>query len=87
MLFQGPAGTGKTSTILETDQTTLWDHNHHNLKSRVLELNASDDSISIVRDKIKKFATFNRYRIQVETTWKIMYAYLLKSLFWMKLIR
>lgn len=67
MLFYGPPGTGKTSTILALAKQL---YGPELMKTRVLELNASDErGISIVRAKVKDFA---RQQLSVAPSHNIM---------------
>jgi DNA polymerase III delta prime subunit len=67
MLFYGPPGTGKTSTILALAKQL---YGPDLIKSRVLELNASDErGISIVRAKVKDFA---RQQLSTAPTYNVM---------------
>lgn len=57
MIFYGPSGTGKTSTILACAKKIYGE----NFKSMTLELNGSDDrGIKVIREQIKDFSDYNQ---------------------------
>ncbi|XP_064455549.1 replication factor C subunit 4-like [Ornithodoros turicata] len=65
LLFYGPPGTGKTSTILALARELFGDM----YKSRILELNASDErGIQVVREKIKNFSQLTASGIRPDGT-------------------
>lgn len=56
LIFFGPSGCGKTSTILALARDIFKEE----FDKRTIELNASDErGISVIRDKIKKYAKFS----------------------------
>tara|TARA_A100001015_G_scaffold314420_1_gene423831 strand:- start:6226 stop:7221 length:996 start_codon:yes stop_codon:yes gene_type:complete len=65
LIFHGPPGTGKTSTIIALSKEIYGEENY---KKYILELNASDErGINIIREKIKYFSKITN-KISVDET-------------------
>ena len=70
LIFSGPPGCGKTSTILALARDIFGIENY---KDRIIELNASDErGINIVRDKIKSYAKQSIKIVKNIVPWKII---------------
>ena len=70
LIFSGPPGCGKTSTILALARDIFGVENY---KDRIIELNASDErGINIVRDKIKNYAKQSIKTVKNIVPWKII---------------
>jgi replication factor C subunit 2/4 len=69
LIFFGPAGVGKTSTILALGKELFGVH----YSDRIIELNASDErGINIIRDKIKIYAKQSINDIPGIPPWKLI---------------
>jgi len=72
LLFSGPQGCGKTSTIMALAQNIFGS----DYKNNIIEMNASDErGINVVRDKIKYYAkqsNVNNHNKNGKSTWKII---------------
>ena len=72
LLFSGPQGCGKTSTIMALAQNIFGS----DYKNNIIEMNASDErGINVVRDKIKYYAkqsNINNHNKNGKSTWKII---------------
>lgn len=69
LIFSGPAGCGKTSTILALAKELYG----NNINDKIIELNASDErGINVIRDKIKIYAKQTVNINNNQPPWKII---------------
>lgn len=69
LIFFGPSGSGKNSTILSLAKKLFG----VNYKERIIELNASDErGINVIREKIKTYAKQSVKTIKNAPPWKII---------------